>query len=76
MLVTPSRAKAVWPQVLKSPLGLAFDVQFGGFMAGQLLHGPGNAFDGLNRLQVGSQDFMPALTSWAAIAHSAPVSST
>ena len=37
---------------LFSPHGLLFDVQADGFMAGQLVNGSDNAFDGLNRLQV------------------------
>ena len=41
-----------------SPNGFAFDAEFGGFGAGQLVHGAGNAFDGLNRLQVGPTNFV------------------
>jgi hypothetical protein len=45
---------------LFSPHGTLFDVQPGGFMAGQLVHGTNNAFDGLNRLQVAAVDYAPA----------------
>jgi hypothetical protein len=51
------------PLTLLSPHGFPLDVQFGGFMAGQLVQGPSNAFDGLNRLQVGGSDYAPALTA-------------
>ena len=37
---------------LTSPNGFQFDPEFGGFGAGQLVHGTANAFDGLNRLYV------------------------
>ena len=47
---------------LASPNGMLFDVQVGGYMAGQLLQGTNNAFDGLNRLQVDGADYAPA---WA-----------
>ena len=39
--------------------GTFFDVQPRGFMAGQLVQGTNNAFDGLNRLQVGGVDYAP-----------------
>ncbi len=39
--------------------GTLFDVQPGGFMAGQLVQGTNNAFDALNRLQVGGVDYAP-----------------
>ena len=42
-----------------SPHGLLFDVQAGGPMAGQLVNGSNNAFDGLNRLQVDAVDYAP-----------------
>src|SRR5262249_59795710 len=45
---------------LTSPHNYKFDPQIGGFGAGQLVQGSGNAFDGLNRLQVGGTDFAPA----------------
>ena len=45
---------------LTSPNGFTFDPDFGGFGAGQLVQGTNNAFDGLNRLQVGGADFAPA----------------
>ena len=45
---------------LISPAGYTFDVQSGHFGAGQLIQGPSNAFDGLNRLQVGGSDYAPA----------------
>ena len=38
---------------LTSPNGFTFDPEFGGFGAGQLVQGTGNAFDGLNRLNIG-----------------------
>jgi hypothetical protein len=44
---------------LTSARGVAFDIQAGGFMAGQLIQEPNNAFDGSNRLQVGGTDFSP-----------------
>ena len=37
---------------LTSPNGFVFDTEFGGFGAGQLVQGTGNAFDGLGRLQL------------------------
>jgi hypothetical protein len=46
---------------LMSPGGFAFDPEFGGFGAGQLVQGTGNAFDGLNRLQVNGSGYNPAL---------------
>jgi hypothetical protein len=45
---------------LFSPHGTLFEVQPGGFMAGQLVHGTNSAFDGLNRLQVAGVDYAPA----------------
>ncbi len=44
---------------LTSPNGRSFDVQPLGVMAGQLVQGPNDAFDGLNRLQVGGVDYAP-----------------
>jgi hypothetical protein len=44
---------------LTGPNGSAFDVAYGGFGAGQLVQGTSNAFDGLNRLQVGGADYTP-----------------
>jgi hypothetical protein len=44
---------------LTSPNGFVFDPAMGGYGAGQLIQGTGNAFDGLNRLQVGGADFSP-----------------
>ncbi len=46
---------------LTSPNGFTFDVEFGGFGAGQLVQGTGNTFDGLNRLQVGGTDYAPSV---------------
>jgi parallel beta-helix repeat protein len=46
---------------LTSPNSFTFDPTFGGFGAGQLVQGTSNAFDGLNRLQVGGSDYVPAL---------------
>jgi VCBS repeat-containing protein/predicted outer membrane repeat protein len=48
---------------LASPNGMLFDVQVGGYMAGQLIQGTNNAFDGLNRLQVDGADYAPAWES-------------
>jgi hypothetical protein len=45
---------------LTSPNGFTFDPQMDGFGAGQLVQGTNNAFDGLNRLQVGGTDYTPA----------------
>jgi hypothetical protein len=42
---------------LVSAGGLPFDVETQGFGAGQLVQGPANAFDGLNRLQVNGEDY-------------------
>ncbi|TWU04277.1 VCBS domain-containing protein [Stieleria varia] len=44
---------------LISVSGMSFDPQIRGLHAGQLVQGSGNAFDGLNRLRVGSTDFEP-----------------
>ncbi len=44
---------------LSSPRGFAFDIDQIGFGAGQLIQGTNNAFDGLNRLQVGGTDYAP-----------------
>jgi hypothetical protein len=38
---------------LSSPVGETFDPEAIGFGAGQLVQGSNNAFDGLNRLQLG-----------------------
>ena len=45
---------------LVSPGGYDFDVQEGGDGAGQLMQGTDDAFDGMNRLQVGGADYTPA----------------
>ncbi|NUQ64120.1 MAG: VCBS repeat-containing protein, partial [Pirellulales bacterium] len=54
---------AVLPNALAysfiSPHGFLLDVQPAGFMAGQLVQGSENAFDGLNRLRVGTADYAP-----------------
>ncbi|MEZ6144011.1 MAG: FG-GAP-like repeat-containing protein [Planctomycetaceae bacterium] len=50
-------------QSLTSPNGFEFDVEFAGYGAGQLVQGTGNAFDGLNRLQVGDSPYNPVLPS-------------
>ena len=44
---------------LDSPDGFAFGVDSADFGAGQLVEGTNNAFDGLNRLQVGGADYQP-----------------
>ena len=44
---------------LISPNGFQFDPGVSGFGTGQLVQGTNNAFDGLNRLQVGGIDFAP-----------------
>ena len=61
---------------LTSPNGFTFDPEFGGFGAGQLVQGTGNAFDGLNRLQVGAASFTPNSSTTAArrVFESAPSS--
>ncbi|MEQ8634123.1 hypothetical protein, partial [Gimesia maris] len=46
---------------LTSPGGVRFDPESYGFGAGQLVQGTDNAFDGLNRLQVGEEDFNPTV---------------
>ncbi len=46
---------------LTSSGGKTFDLETVGFGAGQLVQGSNNAFDGLNRLQVGGTDFAPAV---------------
>ena len=46
---------------LTSPNGFTFGTQSGGDGAGQLVSGSDNAFDGLNRLQVGGVDYAPSL---------------
>jgi uncharacterized repeat protein (TIGR01451 family) len=48
---------------LASPGGYNFDVQYGGYGAGQLVQGTANAFDGMNRLQVGGADYAPAVAA-------------
>ncbi len=45
---------------LTAPNHDVFGVQIGHFGAGQLIQGTNNAFDGLNRLQVGGADYAPA----------------
>jgi uncharacterized delta-60 repeat protein len=54
------------PTPLTSPNGFTFDPAMGGYGAGQLLQGTNDAFDGLNRLQVGGTDYSPALGTTAA----------
>ncbi len=49
--------------VLQTPQELALEIQAAGFMAGQLVQGPDNAFDGLNRLQVGGANYAPITDS-------------
>jgi len=44
---------------LCSPHAMPFDIQPRGSMAGQLVQGTRNAFDGLNRLQIGANDYAP-----------------
>jgi len=56
-LLRNTLAPPPWP--LTSANTLVFDVQPRGFGAGQLVQGPQNAFDGLNRLQVGGADYRP-----------------
>src|SRR5262249_1921123 len=46
---------------LTSPNSFVFDPVYGGFGAGQLVQGTNNAFDGLNRLQIGGVDYSPSL---------------
>jgi uncharacterized delta-60 repeat protein len=46
---------------LLSPDGFAFNPAAGGFGAGELLQGTGNAFNGVNRLQVGGIDYAPSV---------------
>ncbi len=46
---------------LTSTHGRAFDVSYGGAMAGQLVHSSQNAFDGVNRLVVGGIAYETAL---------------
>jgi len=48
-----------------SPRGFTFDVQSGGVGGGQLVQGTNNAFDGLNRLQVGGVDYSPSLPTYS-----------
>ena len=45
-----------------SPHGYSLDTQLGGYMGGELVQGSDNAFDGLNRLQVGGADYWPTAT--------------
>ena len=47
---------------LISPSGFNFDVETVGFGAGQLIEGANGEFDGLNRLQVGGEDYAPSIT--------------
>jgi hypothetical protein len=48
---------------LTSPNGFTFDPEIGGFGAGELVQGSSNAFDGLNRVQVGGIDYSPRPSS-------------
>ena len=48
---------------LTSPSGYTFNMPYSGYGAGQLLQGTANAFDGLNRLQVGSADYAPTASA-------------
>ncbi len=45
---------------LDSPGRYNFDVQEGGYGAGQLIQGTADAFDGMDRLQVGGADYSPS----------------
>ena len=49
--------------VFLSPSGYTFDIDPRNFGTGQLLQGSGNAFDGLNRLQVDGEDFASVVAS-------------
>jgi hypothetical protein len=51
----------IWPLALVAPGGYGFLIQVGGRGAGQLVDDASNAFEGLNRLQVGSDFFSTAL---------------
>jgi hypothetical protein len=55
---------------LTSPNGFVFDAEFGGFGAGQLVQGTGNAFDGMGQLRIGGMTFGAAdfYTKFAEIA--------
>src|SRR5208282_3423101 len=48
---------------LASPGGYSFDVQEGGDGAGQLVQGTADAFNGMDRLQVGGTDYAPAVAA-------------
>jgi uncharacterized repeat protein (TIGR01451 family) len=52
------------PVTLISPNGYSFDVTGGGLGAGQLVQGVSNAFDGVNRLQVGGSEYAPTSGSF------------
>jgi uncharacterized repeat protein (TIGR01451 family) len=56
-LPTPQCAVAT----LTAPSGRTFSVQTGGYGAGQLIGESGGALQGVNRLQVGGQDYTPPL---------------
>jgi hypothetical protein len=56
------------PVNLTSSNNYDFDVQGGGYGAGQLVQGTNNAFDGLNRLQVGGTDYNPTLLAEETVA--------
>ncbi len=49
--------------VLSSSNNFTFDVDAFGHGAGQILNGTNNSFDGLNRLQINAQDFLPPTSS-------------
>lgn len=51
-----------------APNAYPFEVEFGGFGAGQLVQGPNEAFDGAGRLWVGSSAFSSAVQSTPAFA--------
>ena len=51
---------------LFSSSGLKFDVDTRQFATGELIQGPSNAFDGLNRLIVGTSHFSPVFDSTTA----------
>jgi hypothetical protein len=50
---------------LTTPHGFACEVQSVNGGAGQLIQGANNAFDGVNRLQVGGADYAPTNSDWS-----------
>lgn len=63
-------AMEIWIQTPKNnvemfitPLGYSLDVLLTSLMSGQLVQGPDNAFDGLNRLQVSGANYAPTANS-------------